>query len=72
LGRQNQISVVAAGVSSLRLRPAVPFLTHLIAADRQEPQTCARRRAAPAEAQAAYAAHKARPVRSGVLLSRVV
>ncbi|HET7680226.1 MAG TPA: hypothetical protein VFK79_08860 [Xanthobacteraceae bacterium] len=37
-------------------RPAAPFLAHLIATERGEPQTRERRRAAPDAAAQAYAA----------------
>jgi hypothetical protein len=55
--------------ATLRQRPAAPFLAHLIATDRDAPQTRERRRATPSDASAAYAARQGRPVRSGVLLS---
>lgn len=41
-------------------RRQAPFLAHLIATARQEPQTRERRRAEPAEAIAAYEAMKSR------------
>jgi hypothetical protein len=37
-------------------RPPAPYLAHLIATARGEPQTCERRRAAPDKAAQAYAA----------------
>ena len=37
-------------------RPAAPYLAHLIATARREPQTCEKRRAAPDSAVQAYAA----------------
>jgi hypothetical protein len=42
--------------SSFSHRHAAPFLAHLIATARGEPQTCDRRRAAPDTAAQAYAA----------------
>ena len=42
--------------TALSRRPAAPFLAHLIATARGEPQTCERRRAEPKTAMNAYAA----------------
>jgi hypothetical protein len=47
----------------LRTRPAAAFLAHLIATAQQAPQTRARRRAAPADAQYAYTAQGIASVR---------
>jgi hypothetical protein len=52
-------------------RPMAAFVAQLIAADRQVPQTRARRRAEPEEAIAIYtAASQPRPGRSGQLFRR--
>jgi hypothetical protein len=54
-----------------RDRPQASFLAHLIATDRQLPQTRERRRAEPGDAIAAYAAVDAgMPARVGGTLSR--
>jgi hypothetical protein len=54
-----------------RDRPQASFLAHLIATDRQLPQTRERRRAEPGDAIAAYAAVDAgAPARAGGTLSR--
>jgi hypothetical protein len=54
-----------------RDRPQASFLAHLIATDRQLPQTRARRRGEPGDAIAAYAAVDAgTPARAGATLSR--
>jgi hypothetical protein len=54
-----------------RNRPEASFLAHLIATDRQVPQTRERRRGEPADAIAAYAAVDAgTPARAGGTLSR--
>jgi hypothetical protein len=45
-------------------------MAHLIATSGQAPQTCARRRAAPEEAIAAYGALDRRPTAPGRALSR--
>jgi hypothetical protein len=50
----------AAEPVPLSRRPAAPFLAHLIATARGEPQTCERRRAAPETAAQAFAAAAAR------------
>ncbi len=47
-------SAPQAGPRSVTRHPAAPFLAQLIATHLQVPQTRARRRAAPAEAIAAY------------------
>jgi hypothetical protein len=51
-------------------RPHADFIAHLIATSGQAPQTCARRRAAPDEAIAAYGALGQRPAAPGGALSR--
>ncbi len=54
-----------------RDRPQASFLAHLIATDRQLPQTRERRRGEPGDAIAAYAAVDAgTPARAGATLSR--
>ena len=51
-------------------RASADFLAHLVATAARDAQTCARRRAKPAEADAAYAALDRKPLPSGRLLSR--
>lgn len=51
-------------------RARADFVAHLIATSVQAPQTCARRRAGPQEAVAAYDALGHWPTRSGGVLSR--
>lgn len=52
-------------------RPYAAFLAHLIATDRQAPQTRARRRAAPAEAVAIYTGAMAQaPAAAGRIVAR--
>jgi hypothetical protein len=51
-------------------RARADFVAHLIATLAQEPQTCARRRVTPAEAEAAYAALDRWPAPAGRVLSR--
>jgi hypothetical protein len=56
---------------TMRAGPQASFLAHLIATDRQLPQTRERRRAEPAEAIAAYAAASAKaPSHAGRVLFR--
>jgi hypothetical protein len=54
----------------LNTRPQADFLAHLIATDRQLPQTRERRRAEPADAIAAYAAAGRKRSRTGRRLFR--
>jgi len=51
-------------------RPHADFIAHLIATSIQAPQTCARRRAAPEDAVAAYGALDQVPAAPGRALSR--
>ncbi len=51
-------------------RPHADFIAQLIATSLQVPQTCARRRAAPEEATAAYGARERPPAAPGRMLSR--
>lgn len=51
-------------------RPHADFIAHLIATSTQEPQTRARRRAAPEQASAAYNALRRLPAVPGRALSR--
>jgi hypothetical protein len=51
-------------------RPRADFIAHLIAMSAQAPQTCARRRGAPEEATAAYAARDQGAAAPGGTLSR--
>ena len=51
-------------------RPHADFVAHLIATSEQAPQTCARRRAAPREADAIYRSHDQVPAVTGRTLSR--
>jgi hypothetical protein len=51
-------------------RPHADFIAHLIATSAQEPQTRARRRAAPEQASAAYNARGHLPAVPGRALSR--
>jgi hypothetical protein len=62
---------IARSDLAARDRPQASFLAHLIATDRQLPQTRERRRAEPEDAIAAYAAVDAgTPARAGGTLSR--
>ena len=51
-------------------RPRADFIAHLIATSARAPQTCQRRRAAPEEATAAYAARGQSAAAPGRALSR--
>jgi hypothetical protein len=51
-------------------RPHADFVAHLIATAEQAPQTCARRRLAPREANAIYRSHDQAPAVTGRALSR--
>jgi hypothetical protein len=67
----SQTAPAASGAPVSR-RGNAPFLAHLIATARQAPQTRVRRRAAPADAAAAYAALGQWPIPPGRALSRAV
>ena len=58
--------------SALRVtsRPHADFVAHLIATAEQAPQTCARRRVAPREANAIYRSREQVPAMTGRTLSR--
>ena len=58
------------GTAHRGARPNADFIAHLIATSAQAPQTCARRRAEPAQAVAAYGALDRLPRRSANAVSR--
>jgi hypothetical protein len=63
---------VARADASPHTRPQASFLAHLIATDRQLPQTRERRRAEPADVIAAYVAADAAPVSRAARPVRVI
>jgi len=63
---------IASSDTPLQTRPQAGFLAHLIATREKLPQTRERRRAAPQDVIAVYAAALARPAApSGITLSRL-